>query len=362
MNRVYNFGAGPGALPLAVLEQARDELLNWHGLGMSIMEIGHRSSQFVELTQQIEQDFRDLLNIPKNYKTLFLQGGARTQFAMVPLNLLRGKNTADYINTGVWSDLAIKEAKKYCQVNIAASDQNNHYKTIPETSEWHANSDAAYLHYVDNETVNGVEFSFIPKTGNVPLVADMSSNILSRPFDVTQYGVIYAGAQKNVGPAGLTLAIVREDLMGAALPITPTMLNYKTHADNDSLYNTPPVFAWYMAGLVFKWVKEQGGVAHMAKINAHKAAKLYQFIDDSEFYFNEVDIRYRSRMNVIFNLIQPELEDKFLQQAKTAGLVGLKGHKLVGGLRASLYNAVTEQAVDALINFMAEFAKQHVHA
>lgn len=359
MKRIYNFNAGPAALPTEVLEQAQKELLDWHNLGMSVMEISHRSKEFIALAAEAEQDLRDLLNVPKNYKVLFLQGGARLQFAMVPMNLLHGKNKVDYFSTGEWSKFAIKEAQKYAQVNLVADAATNNYKTIPAKNTWQLSADAAYVHFTSNETVNGLQFQTEPETGSIPLVADMSSDILSRPIDIAKYGLIYAGAQKNIGPAGLTLVIVREDLIGKPLPFTPIMMDYKAHADNDSMYNTPPTFAWYLAGLVFKWLKQQGGVAQIAKINQRKAQKLYQFIDESDFYKNDIDPNYRSQMNVVFTLPNKDMDEEFLKQAKAAGLTGLKGHKLVGGMRASIYNAVSEKAVDALINFMAEFAKQY---
>lgn len=358
MTRIYNFNAGPSALPEEVLKQARDELLDWNGSGMSVMEVSHRGKAFMAMAAQAEADFRELLNIPNNYKVLFLQGGARLQFAMVPLNLLRDKKTADYINTGVWAKSAIGEAKRYCDVNIAASSEPSGFTTIPPVSSWKLNPNAAYVHITSNETVNGLEFSTEPAV-SVPLVADMSSNILSRPVDVSKYGVIYAGAQKNMGPAGLTVAIVREDLLGAPLPFTPIMLDYKIHADNGSLYNTPPTFAWYITGLVFKWLKRQGGVAAMAEISQRKAKKLYHFIDSSNFYHNKIDPAYRSRMNVIFTLADEKMNEPFLQQANASGFAGLKGHKLLGGMRASLYNAVPEKAVDALIEFMTDFEKRN---
>lgn len=359
VKRIFNFNAGPAGLPAEVLEQARDELLDWHGLGMSVMEISHRSKQFIALAAEAEADLRSLMNIPANYKVLFLQGGARLQFAMVPMNLLRGKNTADYFNTGEWSKLAIREAKRYAEINIVTSSEASHFTTIPAPSTWQLNPNAAYVHFTSNETVNGVEFFQEPEVGKVPLVVDMSSDILSRPIDVTKYGLIYAGAQKNVGPAGLTIVIVREDLMGSPLPFTPVMMDYKIHADNDSMYNTPPTFAWYLAGLVFKWLQRQGGIAAIAKINQRKAEKLYHYIDNSGFYSNPVDPNYRSRMNVIFHLPKEELNEPFLKEANSAGMAGLKGHKLLGGMRASIYNAVSERAVDALIDFMQDFAKRN---
>lgn len=358
MHRVYNFSPGPATLPLDVLQQAQQELLDWHNTGMSVMEISHRSPEFMIVAQESEQDLRDLLQIPSDYKILFLQGGARSQFAMVPLNLLRQKKTADYLNIGIWSELALREARRYCDVNIVASSEESGFRTIPDPASWRLNSDAAYFHYVDNETINGVEFRSVPEVPT-PLVSDMSSNILSRPIDINRFALIYAGAQKNMGPAGLTIVIVREDFVGEALPITPSMFNYELHVQQNSMYNTPPTFAWYMAGLTFKWLKQQGGVEALALVNQRRSEKLYQFIDNNSFYYNPVDPAYRSRMNVVFSLCDETLNDLFLEQAKNVGLVNLKGHKLVGGMRASMYNALPEEAVDVLIQFMKEFATQY---
>lgn len=357
MSRVYNFSAGPATLPLEVLEQAREELLDWRQLGMSVMEISHRSKEYLALTQEIERDLRELLKIPSNYKVLFLQGGARSQFAMVPMNLLGDKKSADYLDTGIWSGLAIKEAERYCHVNVVASSRMGNYQTIPNREEWHINQEAAYFHYVDNETINGVEFVEIPDV-DLPLVSDMSSNILSRPFDVSRFSIIYAGAQKNIGPAGITLVIIKEDVLGNALPYTPSMFNYKLHAQENSMYNTPPTFGWYMAGLTFKWLRKQGGLETIDKRNAQKAQKLYRFIDSNDFYSNPVDPKYRSRMNIVFNLKNESLNDTFLTQASEHGLANLKGHQRVGGMRASIYNALPEAGVDCLIDFMNDFSKR----
>ncbi len=359
MTRVYNFSAGPAALPEEVLEQARDELLDWHGAGMSVMEMSHRGKEFMSIAEQAEADLRELMNIPDEYRVLFLQGGASSQFAMVPMNLLRGRGKVDYINTGAWSKKAIAEARRYAEVNVAASSEGTNFTTIPPMSEWQLDPDAAYVHYTPNETIGGVEFHWVPETGEVPLVADMSSTILSRPIDVRRFGVIYAGAQKNIGPAGLTLVIVREDLIGETLPGTPTMFDYKVHADAGSMYNTPPTYSWYLAGLVFQWLKRRGGLEKMAEINRRKAEKLYAAIDASEFYSNPVDPDCRSWMNVPFTLADPELDPLFLSEAKEAGLVTLKGHRSVGGMRASIYNAMPEEGVDALIAFMADFENRH---
>ena len=358
MTRKYNFSAGPAALPEEVLQQAQAELLDWHGKGLSIMEMSHRSDEYVSVAAQAEQDLRDLLNIPGNYKVLFLQGGATAQFAMVPMNLLRGANSVDYIDTGIWSGKAIKEARRYAQVNVVASTANNHYTSAPAQSELQLTPGAAYLHYTTNETIGGVEFDYIPDAGDVPLVADMSSDILSVPVDVSRFGLIYAGAQKNIGPAGLTVVIVREDLIGQTLAGTPSMYDYKIHADADSMNNTPPTFGWYLAGLVFQWLKRQGGLETMAELNRRKAAKLYAAIDASDFYGNPVAINNRSIMNVPFTLADASLEKRFLELAEAEGLLNLQGHRSVGGMRASIYNAVPEAAVDALIDFMQRFEQE----
>jgi phosphoserine aminotransferase len=360
MARVFNFSAGPAVLPEAVLQQAKDELLDWHGSGTSVMEMSHRGKEFMAIAAKAEADLRELMNIPANYKVLFLQGGASAQFAMVPMNLLRGKKSADYINTGEWSKKAIKEAKHYAAVNVAASSEATRFTTVPPQKDWQLDPNAAYVHYTPNETIGGVEFSFVPDTGNVPLVADMSSTILSRPIDVTQYALIYAGAQKNIGPAGLTIAIVRDDLLGQVLPGTPSMFDYKIHADNDSMYNTPPTYAWYIAGLVFEWLKTNGGLKAMAETNQRKASKLYAAIDASGGYYkNPVEKPSRSWMNVPFTLMDDKLDEPFLKGAKAAGLVQLKGHRSVGGMRASIYNAMPEAGIDALIAYMQEFMKNN---
>lgn len=358
MTRVYNFCAGPAALPEAVLEQAQGDLLDYQGKGLSVMEMSHRSEEIVAIYNQAEQDLRDLMNIPANYKVLFLQGGASSQFSMVPMNLLRGKTTADYINTGMWAKKAIAEAKKFCDVNVVASSEDANFTYAPQQQDLALNSDAAFLHYTPNETIGGVAFPYIPEAA-APLVADMSSSILSQPVDVERFGVIYAGAQKNIGPAGITVVIAREDLLGEVIPGTPTMFDYKVHADNDSMYNTPPTFALYLSGLVFKWLKEQGGVSAMAELNHRKAQKLYQAIDESGFYANPVAKESRSIMNVPFTLADSSLDKTFLSEADQAGLLNLKGHRSVGGMRASIYNAVPEAAVDTLITFMADFEKKN---
>ena len=347
-------------LPEEVLRQAQQELADWHGCGCSVMEMSHRGKEFMEIAAKAEADLRELLAIPATYKVLFLQGGASMQFAMVPLNLLRGKGKADYINTGEWSKKAIKEAKKFCTVNVAATSEANNFTAAPGQSGLKLDAEAAYVHYTPNETIGGVEFSYVPQTGTVPLVADMSSTILSRPIDVAKYGLIYAGAQKNIGPAGLTIVIVREDLLGHATSNTPAMLDYKTHADNGSMYNTPPTYAWYVAGLVFEWLKTKGGLAGMAEINRRKAEKLYAYIDGSGgFYRNPVDRPSRSWMNVPFTLKDAALDEPFLKGAKAEGLIQLKGHRSVGGMRASIYNAMPEAGIDALIGYMRAFVQKN---
>ena len=356
--RCYNFSAGPAALPSAVLEQAQEELLNWHNYGSSIMEMSHRSAEFMSVAQRATQDLRDLLEIPANYKVLFLQGGAVQQFAAVPLNLLPESGSADYVNTGIWSKRAIAEAKNYGKVNVIASTEDDNFTFVPEFEDWQLSEDTAYVHYTPNETIGGLEFPWVPETGDTPLVADYSSTILSRPIDVSRYGVIYAGAQKNIGPAGLTVVIVRDDLLGNARKETPSVMNYQVQAEGDSMINTPPTFAWYLAGLVFQWLKKQGGLAAMAEVNQRKANKLYSFIDNNDFYSNPIKESDRSWMNIPFRLADESLDALFLEQSQSAGLLNLKGHRSVGGMRASIYNAVPEEAVDALINFMVDFANK----
>ncbi|MEJ2309415.1 MAG: 3-phosphoserine/phosphohydroxythreonine transaminase [Gammaproteobacteria bacterium] len=360
MARVFNFSAGPAALPEAVLEKAQKELLEWNGSGMSVMEMSHRGKAFMGIAARAEADLRELMQIPANYKVLFLQGGASSQFAMVPMNLLGDKASADYINTGSWSKKAIAEANRFCDVNVIATTEDNNFTSAPTADELKFSPDAAYVHYTPNETIGGVEFDYIPDTGDIPLVADMSSTILSRPIDVTKFGLIYAGAQKNIGPAGLTLVIVRDDLVSQKLPErVPSMFRYATHAENGSMYNTPPTFGWYLAGLVFQWLKDLGGLEAMGEINARKAKLLYDAIDNSTFYENPVEVRNRSWMNVPFTLVNPELDAGFLAEAEKAGLSTLKGHRSVGGMRASIYNAMPEEGVEALVAFMAEFASRH---
>ncbi len=357
--RVYNFSAGPAALPLEVLEQARDELTDWQGSGMSVMEVSHRSKAFVALAERSEARLRALLAIPSGYKVLFLQGGATAQFAAIPLNLTAAGATADYLNTGTWSAKAIAEAGRLgVQVNIAADERESRYTTVPAEGALRLSSDAAYVHYTTNETIDGVQFPYVP-TVPAPLVADMSSDILSCPIEVARFGVIYAGAQKNIGPAGLTIVIVREDLLGRVRPDVPAILDYTQMAAHGSMLNTPPTFAWYMAGLVFEWLEGQGGLAAMEARNRAKAALLYGAIDSSAFYRNPVARECRSRMNVPFTLARPELDALFLSEAKQAGLAHLQGHRLAGGMRASLYNAMPIEGVEALVAFMKEFERRH---
>jgi len=359
MKRVFNFSPGPAMLPEPVLRKAQAELLDWQGSGMSVMEVSHRGTDFIEFAARSERVLRELLGVPESYKVLFLQGGATLQFAAVPLNLAPAGSVADYVVTGNWGEKAVQEAERYIRVNVAATSKASKFTTVPDPKTWQVSSSAAYLHYTPNETVFGVEIHNVPEVSDAPLVADMSSTLLSRPIDVSKFGVIYAGAQKNIGPAGVALVIVREDLLGRARRETPGVIDYKTMAENDSMWNTPSTLSWYFAGLVFDWLKEQGGLAAMGKINERKAAKLYAAIDGSGYYKNPVDKAYRSWMNIPFTLPNAELDKPFLQEAKAAGLTNLKGHRVVGGMRASLYNAMPEAGVDALVAFMADFAKRH---
>jgi len=359
MARVFNFSAGPAVLPEPVLQQAAEEMLDWHGSGMSVMEMSHRGKEFIEIHARAEADLRELMNIPKNYKVLFLQGGASAQFAVVPMNLLRGKTQADYTNTGEWSKKAISEAKKYCKVNVVASSEAASFSHVPKQAQWQLDPDAAYVHITSNETIGGVEFHWVPDTGTVPLVADMSSHILSRPMDVSRYGLIYGGAQKNIGPAGVTIVIVRDDLLGQALPITPTVFNYKTQAENDSMSNTPATYGIYVAGLVFQWLKQLGGLSKMEQINRTKASLLYDYLDQTEFYHSPVAKDDRSLMNIPFTLRNADLDKAFLKETEAAGLTQLKGHRSVGGMRASIYNAMPIEGVRALVQFMREFERKH---
>jgi phosphoserine aminotransferase len=355
MSRVFNFSAGPAAIPDTVLARVRDDIPDWNNTGSSVMEVSHRSKEFVAVAAKAEQDLRDLLGVPDNYSVLFTQGGATLQFAMAPLNLSAEGQTVDYVQTGTWSKKAIGEARHYCNVNVVADSADENFTYVPPQEEWQRSEDAAYLHYTPNETIAGVEFSFIPDVGDTPLVADMSSTILSRPIDVSRFGVIYAGAQKNIGPAGITLVIVRNDLLSKARASTPSLLKYSVYAESGSMTNTPPVFSWYVAGLVFAYLKERGGLDAMAEINERKASKLYAAIDGSVFYSNPVRKDSRSWMNVPFILKDAALDGKFLSESVAAGLTGLKGHRSVGGMRASIYNAMPEEGIDALISFMRDF-------
>ncbi len=359
MSRVFNFSAGPAVLPESVLRQAADEMLDWQGCGMSVMEMSHRGKEFIAIHAAAERDLRELLVIPANYKVLFMQGGAIGENAIVPMNMLRGKTRADYIDTGEWSKKSIKEARKYATVNVAASAAATGYDRVPLRSEWQLDANAAYVHICSNETIGGVEYHDTPDVGDVPLIADMSSHILSRPVDVAKYGLIYGGAQKNIGPAGLTIVIVRDDLIGQALPITPSAFDYKTVADNDSMYNTPPTYAIYIAGLVFQWLKAQGGLATMAERNRSKAALLYDYLDASALYKSPVQPDCRSLMNVPFKLRDEALDGAFLKGADERGLLQLKGHRSVGGMRASIYNAMPVEGVRALVAYMKEFEATH---
>jgi len=358
MRQVFNFSAGPATLPEEVLAQAAAEMLDWHGSGQSVMEMSHRGKEYMSIHEQAERDLRELMGIPSNYKVLFLQGGATLQFAMVPINLMRGK-TADYVHTGEWSKKAIKEAKLFGAVNLAASAEDRHFTYVPAQSTWKRSADAAYLHYCANETIGGVEVFQTPDSGGVPLVADVSSTFLSRPIEVPKFGLIYGGAQKNIGPAGLTIVIVREDLLGHAPKGTPTMLDYKVQADADSMLNTPPTWAIYIAGLVFQWLKRQGGLAAIEQHNIEKANVLYDYLDATQFYRNPVERADRSRMNVPFTLRDAALDEAFLAGAKERRMLQLKGHRSVGGMRASIYNAMPIEGVRALVDYMREFEKRN---
>ncbi|ATM95285.1 phosphoserine aminotransferase [Yersinia frederiksenii] len=360
MTQVYNFSAGPAMLPVEVLRRAEQELRNWHGLGTSVMEISHRSKEFMQVAEEAEKDLRDLMQIPANYKVLFCHGGARAQFAAVPLNLLGDSNSADYIDGGYWAHSAVKEAQKYCTPNVIdVTTHENGVTGIQPMKQWKLSDNAAYVHYCPNETIDGLAIDEEPDFGNKVVVADYSSSILSRPIDVSRYGVIYAGAQKNIGPAGLTVVIVRDDLLGKARQELPSILDYKVLAENDSMFNTPPTFAWYLSGLVFKWLKEQGGLGEMEKRNQAKAELLYGAIDRTGFYRNQIATANRSRMNVPFQMKDPSLDKLFLSEAEAQGLQALKGHRVAGGMRASIYNAMPIEGVKALTDFMADFERRH---
>lgn len=354
---IYNFSSGPGMLPKEVLKRAAEELMDWRGSGVSVMEMSHRSPEFISIASKAETDLRDLMQIPDNYKVLFLQGGATGQFAAIPLNLADDKDTADYVITGSWSNKAYKEAAKYINPNIAVNSKP--YIRVPNQQDWNLTQNAKYVHITPNETIEGVAFDAVPDTGNVPLVADMSSMILSEPVDVRKYGVIYAGAQKNIGIAGITVVIVREDLLGEAHTTTPSIWDWHAKAKAGSMLNTPPCYNWYLCGLVFEWLKDLGGVSAIAKVNAKKAKLLYEAIDSSKFYSNDVQPANRSKMNVPFILAKPELDNEFLLQAKKAGLATLAGHRSVGGMRASIYNAMPIEGVEALVKFMKEFEENN---
>ncbi|OUR77946.1 phosphoserine transaminase [Colwellia psychrerythraea] len=360
MSEVFNFCAGPAMLPTAVMAKAQQEFLNWQGTGSSVMELSHRSGIYIAMAEKAEADLRELMSIPDNYKVLFCHGGGRGQFSAVPLNLLPAGKSADYIVSGSWSKAAAAEAKNFGDINIININQDiNDKASLIPSSDWPINPDAAYVHYCPNETVNGIEINTIPETNGVPLVADMSSTILSHEVDVSKFGLIYAGAQKNIGPSGLTIVIVREDLLGHAHVATPCIMNYKTSADSDSMYNTPPTYAWYLAGLVFQWLKDVGGVKEIAKVNQTKAELLYQAIDGSELYLNHIEAQYRSKMNIPFWLKEDSLNDKFISESEAAGLTALKGHRIVGGMRASIYNAMPLEGVQALVDFMQQFEKRN---
>jgi phosphoserine aminotransferase len=357
--RVFNFAAGPAMLPAEVIEQVRDQLPDWQGTGASVMEASHRSKVFIDLANEAETTLRELLAVPREYKVLFLQGGATGQFAAIPLNLAKPYSVADYLDTGAWSKKAIAEAQRYCQVRIAADESASGYTTVPAPESLKLSHDGAYVHYTANETIGGVEFPYVPSTGSVPLVADMSSTLLSRPIEVSRFGLIYAGAQKNIGPAGLTVVIAREALIGYSRPETPVIWDYQAMAKEGSMVNTPPTFAWYVAGLVFRWLLKEGGLATVAQRNRMKAERLYTAIDQSGFYRNPVTLNCRSWMNIPFTLADPKLDATFLNEARVAGLVNLEGHRSIGGMRASLYNAMPLAGVEALVGFMKDFERRY---
>jgi phosphoserine aminotransferase len=359
MTRVFNFSAGPAALPESVLRTAADEMLDWHGSGMSVMEMSHRGKEFIAIHAEAESLLRELLAVPTNYKVLFMQGGAIGENAIVPMNMLRGRASADYINTGEWSKKSIKEAGKYAKVNVAASSADTNFDRIPKFETWKLDANAAYVHICANETIGGIEYHYTPDTGEVPLIADVSSNIMSRPLDISKFGLIYGGAQKNIGPAGLTIVIVREDLLGGALPITPSAFNYTEQAQNDSMLNTPPTYAIYIAGLVFNWIKAQGGLTAIEAHNRKKAALLYDQLDSTSFYISPVAREDRSLMNVPFKLQDESLDAAFLKGAEARSMLQLKGHRAVGGMRASIYNAMPIEGVEALVAYMKEFEASH---
>lgn len=359
MSRVYNFSAGPSTLPESILERVKEELLDCKGSGMSVLEMSHRGPEFVSIAKQTEQDLRDILKIPDSFSVLFLQGGATAQFSMVPMNLSGTGRSACYVETGSWSKKAIGEARKFCDVHIAASAENSEFSSIPKFASWDLKESADYLHYTSNETIGGLEFPDIPDSGGLPLVCDMSSNILSKPIDVDLFALIYAGAQKNLGAAGITLVIVRNDLIGSTSAMLPSVFDYQQHAKNESMLNTPPTFIWYVMGLVLEWIKSLGGLEQVALLNSKKASKLYNAIDRSGFYSNPVELEFRSQMNIPFTLADSQLDSLFLKESERHGMVNLKGHRSVGGMRASLYNAMPESGVDCLVSFMSDFERQY---
>ena len=358
MKCTYNFSAGPAVLPKSVMLRAQAEMIDWHDSGMSVMEMSHRGKHYMSIIEKVESDFRSLFNVPKNYKVLFLQGGAIAQNSMVPLNLLNGKK-ANYVVSGYWSKRSYQDALPFGDMSIAASSESIGYTKAPDLHEWKIDSSASYIHFCSNETIHGVEYFDLPSIKTIPVVADMSSHILSRPVDISQFGVIYAGAQKNIGPAGLTIVIVRDDLLEVASPLTPSVFNWKTQAENQSMINTPTTYSIYMAGLVFEWLIELGGLAAIEKQNIKKAELLYNFIDSSDFYSNPIDIKNRSRMNVPFRIQNEDLHASFVTGAENLGMIGLKGHRLVGGIRASIYNAMPIEGVQALVDYMKDFEKSH---
>jgi phosphoserine aminotransferase len=358
MKCTYNFSAGPAVLPKSVMLRAQAEMIDWHDSGMSVMEMSHRGKHYMSIIEKVESDFRSLFNVPKNYKVLFLQGGAIAQNSMVPLNLLNGKK-ANYVVSGYWSKRSYQDALPFGDMSIAASSESIGYTKAPDLKEWKIDSSASYIHFCSNETIHGVEYFDLPSVKTIPVVADMSSHILSRPVDISQFGVIYAGAQKNIGPAGLTIVIVRDDLLEVASPLTPSVFNWKTQAENQSMINTPTTYSIYMAGLVFEWLIELGGLAAIEKQNIKKAELLYNYIDSSDFYSNPIDIKNRSRMNVPFRIQNEDLHASFVTGAENLGMIGLKGHRLVGGIRASIYNAMPIEGVQALVDYMTDFEKSH---
>ncbi len=364
--RAFNFSAGPAMLPEAVMQRAEKEFLNWNNTGMSVMEMSHRSKEYMSVAHQTEADLREVMSIPDNYLVLFLHGGASMQFSGIPLNLTQPGDTVDYFNTGVWSTKAIKEAMRYANVNVVAGGDVANPTEIPDIATWRFSPEAKYIHLCSNETITGLEFQEVHLehifAQGKPVIADMSSNIMSCPIDVSRYAIIYAGAQKNIGPAGLSIMIIRDDLVGQARDITPSLLNWEVYAQNDSMFNTPATYAWYLAGLVFNWLKTNGGVEAVAEVNTRKAQKLYGYIDQSEFYSNTITPSQRSKMNVTFHLKDSTLDSLFLDESKAAKLLSLKGHKAFGGMRASIYNAMPEEGVDALIAFMKQFERSHSNA